>query len=193
MRRRQAEAAVLPREDDAGEPAVEQQSLEPPRVRDGLPRQAIEGICAVLQRRVVRRGPRSGAVGEAVDVLDVVVLPDVVVLGHGSPARQIRRSWPAQYSRGGDACTSLPFSPRGSSSWKSTERGHLKWAIRSGRTRRAPSSSADGDEPAAQLDDRLNLLAPLLIRHAEHGHVADRGCSSRTPRPRPDRCSRRPR
>ncbi len=84
--------------------------------------------------------------------------------------------WPAQYWSRTSRLYSLPVGRRGSSSTKSTVRGHLKWA-RWARQKAISSCASSG--PAAgwvdRLDHGLDLLAEVLVGDADHRHVQDGG------------------
>jgi hypothetical protein len=69
---------------------------------------------------------------------------------------------------------SLPFGSRGSDAWKSIVLGSLNFASFSRQNASSSAASALARDHARRgLDHRLDLLAPLLVRDAEHRDVAD--------------------
>ena len=85
---------------------------------------------------------------------------------------------------------SLPVGVRGSASRYSITFGCLNRAMRGSQCRSSSAvSSGPPVTPARRLDERDHAVPPLLVGHADDGHVGHRrGAPAARPRSRPDRC-----
>ena len=94
---------------------------------------------------------------------------------HAGRSGQMALAWPCQYGSRSRRLSSLPLGSRGSSATKSMDLGHFILAsLPSSEARISAASPSPGSAPG-RLDHRLDLLAPVVVRDAEDGHVGHFG------------------
>ncbi len=125
--------------------------------------------------------------GHRVEVRLLLGIAGAAVLGHEPTLRPYARSKTARLTRSATsccpssdraaaACRACRSGRRGSSSTKSTVRGHLKWArLLAAERQQLLLERRPGLDAVHQLDDRLDLLAEVLVGHADDRRVEDLG------------------